>query len=233
MLGRRPVWRGPCTMCALQIRSLHRRQYRYDPRNAMQDPPATTGPAARPAAKPQVAGGTTDAPPRTVLSRLIRPGLDRAECDSHRNDECHRLTRRCLIQIPERKHVATTTTQGVASRRRPRPYVRVEISSRQRLFLGTAGVVGVLAIWQIASSTGILSPTLASSPEQMWQAAVSLTKSGVLGAAALSSAQLFITGFAIAAVAGIILGIVLGWFTRVAAVLNPWVSILYATPRIA
>lgn len=126
-----------------------------------------------------------------------------------------------------------TAPRTSAGRRRPRHYHRVEISRRQRVILGTIGVFGVLLFWQLASSFGILNKTLGSSPLLMLQTAASLTESGVLGAAALSSGQLFATGFAIAAVLGVLIGIVLGWFSRTAALLDPWVSILYATPRIA
>ncbi len=43
----------------------------------------------------------------------------------------------------------------------------------------------------------------------------------------------FFAGFAIAIVIGVPLGILMGWYSRLNAVLEPFVSALYATPRIA
>jgi NitT/TauT family transport system permease protein len=47
------------------------------------------------------------------------------------------------------------------------------------------------------------------------------------------SAEEFFSGFALAIVIGVPLGIAMGWYSRVDAVLQPFVSALYATPRIA
>jgi NitT/TauT family transport system permease protein len=43
----------------------------------------------------------------------------------------------------------------------------------------------------------------------------------------------FFAGFALAVVVGVPLGILMGWYSRLNAVLEPFVSALYATPRIA
>ena len=43
----------------------------------------------------------------------------------------------------------------------------------------------------------------------------------------------FFSGFALAIVVGVPLGILMGWYSRVNAMLEPFVSALYATPRIA
>jgi NitT/TauT family transport system permease protein len=48
-----------------------------------------------------------------------------------------------------------------------------------------------------------------------------------------ASATEFFTGFALAVVVGVPLGILMGWYSRLNAVLEPFVSALYATPRIA
>ena len=43
----------------------------------------------------------------------------------------------------------------------------------------------------------------------------------------------FVVGYGLAVVIGVPLGILMGWYIRVNAVLDPFVSALYATPRIA
>jgi NitT/TauT family transport system permease protein len=47
------------------------------------------------------------------------------------------------------------------------------------------------------------------------------------------SGQEFLVGYGMAIVIGVPLGILMGWYGRINAVLDPFVSALYATPRIA
>src|SRR5207247_4822577 len=43
----------------------------------------------------------------------------------------------------------------------------------------------------------------------------------------------FAVGFVLAAVAGVVLGILVGWYRRVEMILGPFLNAFYATPRIA
>src|SRR5207237_10090618 len=47
------------------------------------------------------------------------------------------------------------------------------------------------------------------------------------------SGEAFGLGFGLAALIGIPLGILMGWYSRLNAILDPFVNALYATPRIA
>jgi ABC-type nitrate/sulfonate/bicarbonate transport system permease component len=47
------------------------------------------------------------------------------------------------------------------------------------------------------------------------------------------STEEFVLGFGLAALVGVPLGILMGWYTRLNAILDPFVNALYATPRIA
>ncbi|MBS1844299.1 MAG: ABC transporter permease [Actinobacteria bacterium] len=96
-----------------------------------------------------------------------------------------------------------------------------------------SGVVLILALWQIAASAGLLDPLVASSPSKIFTAARRLISEDILGPAILSTAKLFGVGFGVSLVSGLAIGAALGWYPRLAAVLDPWVSILYAVPRIA
>jgi ABC-type nitrate/sulfonate/bicarbonate transport system permease component len=110
---------------------------------------------------------------------------------------------------------------------------RPPLSRTRRIVLGVIGIVGFLAFWEIAVSGGWVDPIFASSPLRIWDKAVQLTELGVLWPAVLSTARLFGLGFGISLVLGLTLGIVLGWYRNAKALLDPWVSILYAAPRIA
>lgn len=110
---------------------------------------------------------------------------------------------------------------------------RRTLSARERMALGAAGVIVVLAIWQVLSEAHVIDPLVASSPSEIAKAAWKLITDGTLWPAVLSSARLFAIGFGVSLIIGLALGVVLGWYRRVEAVIDPWISILYATPRIA
>lgn len=110
---------------------------------------------------------------------------------------------------------------------------RPVLGRSRRIVLGVAGIVGFLVLWEVAAILGWIEPSFASSPSLIWVRAMELSASGDLWPAVLSTARLFAIGFGISLVIGISLGIVLGWYRTAKAVLDPWVSILYAAPRIA
>ncbi|GGF31783.1 ABC transporter permease [Subtercola lobariae] len=119
---------------------------------------------------------------------------------------------------------------GLASRR---IVSRPTISRSTRTLLGAGGVIGFLILWQVAASTGLVNDLFTSSPVAIAQAAVVLIADGTLPAAIASSAVVFAAGFGISLVVGLIIGLILGWYRRVNAVVDPLVSLLYATPTLA
>ncbi|MFT4210955.1 MAG: ABC transporter permease [Microbacterium sp.] len=116
---------------------------------------------------------------------------------------------------------------------RRRVYARREPSRRLRTLLGGVGIVAVLLIWQLCSSTGLIKPIILPSPIAIVQASGRLAASGTLWTASWESAQLYGIGFGIALVSGLLLGLILGWYRRAEAVLDPLLSLLYATPHLA
>jgi len=107
-----------------------------------------------------------------------------------------------------------------------------EVGLAGRVVGGVGGIVLVLGLWQVLSDQGVVNPYFWSSPRAVWSAFLDLMHQGVLGPACWQSFKLFAMGFAIAAVSGIGIGVVLGWYRRPRAVLDPWISMLYAAPRI-
>jgi NitT/TauT family transport system permease protein len=99
--------------------------------------------------------------------------------------------------------------------------------------LGGASVITVLASWEAAWRAGWISPLFFSGPSaiasRFWQ---DLAR-GTLLADMAYSGQNFALGFALAAVAGVVLGVLVGWYRRLRLLLDPFVNALYATPRIA
>ncbi len=113
----------------------------------------------------------------------------------------------------------------VANLRRPATW--------QRVLIGTIAVVVVLGFWQLAADEHWINPLVSSSPSGIVRSGAQLTSAGTLGQAVASTAELFAVGFGISLVTGLALGLILGWYKYVDAALDPFVSILYASPRIA
>ncbi len=116
---------------------------------------------------------------------------------------------------------------------RNRAWSRRELSRGRRLAISTAALVLALALWQILSSTKVINPLLFSSPWGVVKATRELSSTGQLWTALWTSTQLLLVGFGISVVSGILIGVLMGWYRTVEAAADPFVSVLYASPRIA
>lgn len=116
----------------------------------------------------------------------------------------------------------------------PAPAARNGTSRRTAyLLLSILSVAVVLGAWQLCSSTGVVNPSLASSPWGVITAAQHLIASGELGSDVAASAELLAVGLAISIVVGTVLGLAIGWSKVMAAVCEPFVVMIYAMPTIA
>jgi ABC-type nitrate/sulfonate/bicarbonate transport system permease component len=109
----------------------------------------------------------------------------------------------------------------------------VTLSRRARLAIGSAAVVVVLGLWQLAASEHWVNALITSSPSLVVQSGLDMTRTGTLGKAVGETARLFVVGFGISLVTGLAGGVLLGWYRRLDAALDPFVSILYVAPRLA
>ena len=97
--------------------------------------------------------------------------------------------------------------------------------------LPIVSVVVFLILWQAFGST--VNPILLATPTAVGHAFVEITKDGSRGPAFLHAMAVLASGFALAAVVGIGLGILMGRSEAAHRVLNPYVSFFQATPLIA
>jgi ABC-type nitrate/sulfonate/bicarbonate transport system permease component len=102
-----------------------------------------------------------------------------------------------------------------------------------RVAYGFAGIVALILAWEGMARAGWINPLVGSSPWQIAISTKSLYDRGVLIPALQSTGELFLIGFGISLAIGLVGGMILGWYTRVNAIFDPWVSLFYATPRIA
>lgn len=94
-------------------------------------------------------------------------------------------------------------------------------------------VAAALALWEAAARSGLWSPLLFPSLVKIFQQLVFFFSSPLLLTEAWTSLTRALGGFALAAVSGILLGIVMGRSQLVAAILDPLFAGTYAVPKLA
>lgn len=104
---------------------------------------------------------------------------------------------------------------------------------RERVFYGVLGILVVLVPWELLVRLGLVDSVLISSPSEVIQTLFELFQEGTIYTAMWVSFQEWFLGFTLAAVVGIIIGIVAGWFNVVRYIAEPWLNVLYAVPELA
>jgi NitT/TauT family transport system permease protein len=97
---------------------------------------------------------------------------------------------------------------------------------------GLASLAVVAAVWEIAGRSGRW-PLIIAPISDIWSRFLQLTASGELARNVAVSLNEFIVGFALAAVVGVLLGILIASSQAAKDVIDPWVSAVYATPTVA
>ncbi|MEX6509034.1 ABC transporter permease [Jiella sp. M17.18] len=98
---------------------------------------------------------------------------------------------------------------------------------------GLASIIGGLLLWEFASRVLVANSLFLSSPSQIVVAIADLIERGQLLRDVMVSGSEFLFGYVLAAVAGVLIGILLANSKIAKQVLQPWISGLYATPTIA
>ena len=91
----------------------------------------------------------------------------------------------------------------------------------------------VLGVWQLAHHMRLSSSALLPSPGTVWDATVSLHRSGALWSNLSSTLAAAVGALTLSALVGTPLGVLLGMLPRAWAVLGPYLNALNSTPRIA
>ncbi|MGD9942899.1 MAG: ABC transporter permease [Burkholderiaceae bacterium] len=106
-------------------------------------------------------------------------------------------------------------------------------SSRWSLYLGrTIILVCVLAVWEYAGRNWI-DPFWISSPSEIGERLLEWARSGSLAVHVPYTLGETLAGFAIGTLAGGVAGFLLGWYRRLAELLDPFIIALYSLPKVA
>src|SRR5262245_7155468 len=115
-----------------------------------------------------------------------------------------------------------------AAERRTTFYARYE-----RVLLGSLAVAMVLVAWEVFGRSRVVNPILMSYPTAIVRAGTRMAASGELAEHVLVSGGEFFLGFLLAALTAVPLGLLAGWYGRLHSLLDPFLSALYAVPRVA
>lgn len=91
---------------------------------------------------------------------------------------------------------------------------------------------GFLALWEFASGRYV-DAMLVSSPSAIWAQAVKWIGRGTLQREAFSTLWVVLAGLAVGGSAGLVVGILAGISPRLNALINPFVTIAFALPKVA
>jgi len=133
-----------------------------------------------------------------------------------------------------RVSVRPTPVAGAAARPRVTAERRLTLArGHERLVLGVAGCVLLLAVWEASVRLGFVRALFVSSPSGVARSAAVAVGQGAFWADVSVTLVEFSLGYLSAAVAGIALGLVAGWYPRVNHLASPWIAAWYATPQVA
>src|SRR3984885_11447643 len=102
----------------------------------------------------------------------------------------------------------------------------------EALILGGTAVALTIGVWQALWSAGKISPLFMSGPSAIALRFQQDLLHGNLLSDLAYSGKNFAIGFVLAVVAGVLLGVIVGWYKQVEMLAGPFLNALYATPRV-
>jgi len=106
------------------------------------------------------------------------------------------------------------------------------IKQYEPLVLGTLSVVIALTAWQLVANARIYSILFLPGPWDVAQAFVKLFQTDDIWLDIGTSGAEMGIGYGMAIVFGLVIGLLMGWYTRFQFALDPFVNFFYSTPRI-
>ena len=99
--------------------------------------------------------------------------------------------------------------------------------------LGASGVIGFLLIWEFGSRIGVIDEFFFSKPTDIFTAAVHEVQVARFWNDVKVSLWEFVSGYALAVVTAVPLGLIIGWYKRLSYMADPWLNLFNSLPRIA
>ena len=137
------------------------------------------------------------------------------------------------MSIKEADRILPVATGESEVRREKRSVVQPSRAKQyEPLVLGTLSVIIALTAWQLVANARIWTVLLLPGPWDVAQAFVKLFQTGDIWLDIATSATEMGIGYGMAIVIGLVVGLLMGWYTRFQYALDPFVNFFYSTPRI-
>lgn len=91
----------------------------------------------------------------------------------------------------------------------------------------------ILIAWEILASRGLISVLFFPAPSTIGKALVRMLTNGTLGTSMLASLKRLFLGFLAGALPGLLLGLAMGWSSRIRAIMDPIIAALHPIPKLA
>jgi NitT/TauT family transport system permease protein len=100
-------------------------------------------------------------------------------------------------------------------------------------FVGPAVFVVLIALWEVGSRAGVISPLVLPAPSEAFAAFADLVRSGLLWKHLAASLSRLVQGWVYGTLLGVVVGFAIGLFSIARAGLVPLVAALFPIPKIA
>jgi NitT/TauT family transport system permease protein len=137
------------------------------------------------------------------------------------------------MSIKEADRVLPVTAGESDPTREKRSVVRPSRAKQyEPLVIGTISVIIALTAWQLVANARIWPVLFLPGPWDVAQAFVKLFQTDEIWLDLSTSGQELAIGYGMAIVIGLVIGLLMGWYTRFQYALDPFVNFFYSTPRI-
>jgi NitT/TauT family transport system permease protein len=106
------------------------------------------------------------------------------------------------------------------------------ISAQRDFWIGIVSIGSFLLLWEILPASGLLDPFFSSSPSRIIKTGMKMFQNGFWVDIGVSVNEFF-WGMLLACMLGIVLGLLLGWYKTLYAILEPFITMLNSAPRVA
>ena len=90
-----------------------------------------------------------------------------------------------------------------------------------------------LLVWELVANAGLVSSSFFPPPTKIWNSLLKLIGNGDLASALSATLLRFSMGLISGSIMGALLGLMMGWWPRLHAFLNPFIAAIYPIPKIA
>lgn len=134
------------------------------------------------------------------------------------------------VNGPPRAALAVGSRAGELARS---PAARARSTRAQTRWLQVGVGVALVGLWHLAMISGLVRPSLVSTPYDVWLFLLQSSREGSLWVNLWATLAATLIAFALGSALGILLGLVLGMLPMLQSALDPYISALNAMPRIA